>query len=294
MNEIDTVLNDFNKRGDLFPEYELDAALRERESEEALAERVAFGVIANRTDRDYGWGTYYAPMAVFQDSETQKWVESPSIKLVTKDMIEYWKDRFDAATQPIMKIRYADVIWDFGKEKSDEEIDVKYPLAVIEETNKVIDKVHTLDYPILFEEKLLRALQLSLALNKKDLLQTTASSLFEFEEKLTQENPKLTGLAFRYLLLDKKVKKELETEFIDKIFKRQLAYLEEVSDNESDNFNFYQTENTVEMLLQHYVNENNSVSTEELLENMLPLLSTKLRKVAQCKLHINYATQLRY
>ncbi|EPS4532726.1 hypothetical protein ACVEVC_004497, partial [Enterobacter hormaechei] len=63
----------------------------EEESLDSVAERIAFGFIEDYNDSASGWGTYFGPMMVWTDDETT--YESPSIKLVTQEILDYWTAR---------------------------------------------------------------------------------------------------------------------------------------------------------------------------------------------------------
>jgi len=68
-------------------------------SPEWLAEVMAFGFCENYQSSGTGWGTYFGPMMVMRD-ESGETVESPSIQLVTPEMLEYWAKRAREAKHP--------------------------------------------------------------------------------------------------------------------------------------------------------------------------------------------------
>src|SRR4051812_8730146 len=79
---------------------------------EELAELMAFGFLEDYQDKQTGWGTYFGPMRVSSNNDGTA-TESPSIRLVTTDMLEYWLKRANEAQNPILVARYSGLIWDF-------------------------------------------------------------------------------------------------------------------------------------------------------------------------------------
>src|SRR5690349_19897461 len=83
----------------------------EGEEQEKLclkAETMAFSFMEDYSDNRTSWGTYYGPMAVMAD-ENGRWFESPSIQLVTAEILEYWFQRAKISKNPILIKRYADL-----------------------------------------------------------------------------------------------------------------------------------------------------------------------------------------
>ncbi|MEI6646419.1 MAG: DUF4209 domain-containing protein [bacterium] len=77
------------------------------------AERMAFRF---HPDSDFGktnWGTYYGPFKIIRVDEKRNEIY-PSIELVNHQVMEYWALRAENTTHPVMRARYADLIWDFS------------------------------------------------------------------------------------------------------------------------------------------------------------------------------------
>ena len=87
---------------------------RHRESGDAIdkelfAEAVAWQLYPNHLNSNNTWGTYYGPFIDWGNGETV-----PMLAGITDEVIEYWAKRSKEAKHPLLKIRYADLVWDFG------------------------------------------------------------------------------------------------------------------------------------------------------------------------------------
>jgi hypothetical protein len=67
-----------------------------------------------RGDEGFTWGTYYGPVGVLHDEQGIR-VEMPPIAEITPDVIAYWQERTRTARHPLLRIRYADLVWEFGR-----------------------------------------------------------------------------------------------------------------------------------------------------------------------------------
>jgi hypothetical protein len=65
-------------------------------------------------DEGFTWGTYYGPIGVAVDRRGKRF-ESPSLEKITPDVIAYWVERARASRHPILRMRYADLVWEFGR-----------------------------------------------------------------------------------------------------------------------------------------------------------------------------------
>ena len=78
------------------------------------AERMAFRFAADSDFAEANWKTYYGPFAIINVGENKVKI-SPSIDRVTPEMLEYWEKRATETPHPVLRARYADLVWDFSK-----------------------------------------------------------------------------------------------------------------------------------------------------------------------------------
>lgn len=85
-------------------------------SEEQERDTYAFEQLAFRLQLQHGenpWGNYhYGPQFTFRTANGTP-VYSPAFAEVTKEAVEYWNDRISECNNPLLKLRYATLVWDF-------------------------------------------------------------------------------------------------------------------------------------------------------------------------------------
>jgi hypothetical protein len=81
---------------------------------EWIAEVMAFNFAENCQENEIGWGTYFGPKMVFNNQDGPM-TEFPSIKKVTREIIAYWERRAKETQRPVLKARYANLVWDFSR-----------------------------------------------------------------------------------------------------------------------------------------------------------------------------------
>lgn len=85
-------------------------------SEEQERDTYALEQLAFRLQPQHGenpWGNYhYGPQFTFRAANGAP-VYSPAFAEVTKEAVEYWNDRISECNNPLLKLRYATLVWDF-------------------------------------------------------------------------------------------------------------------------------------------------------------------------------------
>jgi len=85
-------------------------------SEEQKRDTYAFEQLAFRLQPQHGenpWGNYhYGPQFTFRAANGAP-VYSPAFAEVTMEAVEYWNDRISECNNPLLKLRYATLVWDF-------------------------------------------------------------------------------------------------------------------------------------------------------------------------------------
>lgn len=224
-------------------EYEIDRAIhsyiKEQNIEELpfqwMAEGMAFAFMENYPDQETGWGTYYGPMMVLPN-EAGQLSESPSIRLVTPEILAYWEKRSKEAKHPILKLRYADLVWDFSKTNANTAPHFSIAHTIIDSTIEIAKgKVHKNETDVI--TKLERALSVAISINdqkRKDLLRDT---IIQYEDEIAQDDkPGLWGFSFNLLLRNKKIplSAEVENKLVQDLENR-LKRLSDVNDKEKLN-----------------------------------------------------------
>lgn len=82
----------------------------ERQKDECRFEWLAFMLQPN--DNDHSFGSYYGPQITLSDQQGNP-VYVPELSMVTPEAVLYWEQRYKVANNPLMKMRYAGLVWDF-------------------------------------------------------------------------------------------------------------------------------------------------------------------------------------
>ena len=77
---------------------------------EFLFETLAFSFVPSHSDNP--WGTYYGPMFTFRDQDGNP-VYSPTLEEITVEAIDYWIKRISETSNPLLKMQYSGLVWDF-------------------------------------------------------------------------------------------------------------------------------------------------------------------------------------
>jgi len=243
-----------------FDEHDISSALRplipeDRSSidEHLKAELMAFDFVEDYLNQNTGWGTYFGPMIVW-NNEDGTLTESPSIQLITPEMIDYWEKRANESTNPILKARYAGLVWDFKNKitgnNPNHKICRQYINALIEIANGDFYK-----YEVNTFVKLKRALSLAISLNDNDLINQVKDSIINFEERHSVDTkPGLWGYSFDLLIENKNKRVNLSEAEEQKIISELEAKLSRLTtfDTEGQKTNPWAAEAAAERLANYY------------------------------------------
>jgi len=257
--EVENLLETFDSSIQKFSEAEIFDALnkfaKEKYSENKLslpdflkAEMMAFIFTEDYTNKASSWETYYGPFMTFNDNE-KGYVEVPSIKEITPSIIEYWEKRAIESKNPILKARYADLVWDFSEKMKGTKPNYTMAVIVIESIIEIANRdLHK--YQVSVITKLKRALSLALSLNNKELISKVKDAIIAYENKVAEDDkPGLWGFSFDLLLKNKNV--QLTPEEKDRIIQDLEERLDRLS--RSPDYNFWAAENAAIRLADCYI-----------------------------------------
>lgn len=241
-----------------FDEHDISSALRILVSEDKSqiddtlkAELMAFDFVEDYQDKKTGWGTYFGPMIIWNNGDGTT-TESPSIKLITPEMIDYWEKRASESVNPILIARYSGLVWDFKNKitgiNPSHEICRTYTKALVDLANGDFHK-----YEVNTFRKLVRALKLSISLNDDDLIKKCKDSLINFENRHSKDTkPGLWGYAFDHLVGNKRINlSEYEENQIINELEEKLARLTK-NDSEGQKIDPWAAEAAAERLAVYY------------------------------------------
>lgn len=267
------VLIKYDQNSDQFDEHEVQDAVvhlktqitqnGEEPSEEIIAESMAFGFCEDYNHDDSGWGTYFGPMFVLPNDQGQM-MESPSIQFVTKEILLYWEKRAKEASHPILKARYADLVWDFSRKLREITPSVEMVRIVIDATIEIARKnLHRFKNDTI--KKLGRALSLALSINDTPRVGTVSDTIIGYEDFVAEDSKcGLWGFAFEQLIENNKV--TLSDSQRNKIIKDLEERLDRVSDyNMKDQFEPFAAESAAIPLARYYRKLGQSIDFKRVL-----------------------------
>lgn len=146
-----------------------------------LAERSAFMFI-ERADEGSAWGTYFAPMAVFtKDDGTE--LRVPEVEELDADVVAWWEQRAKSVSNPLMRARYADLVWDLDRIITKRRRQYQYAQVAIDAYITAAEQqFYTMDIEGL--GWLRRALNLSLSIDDKERQRQVVNSIFALYDKV--------------------------------------------------------------------------------------------------------------
>jgi len=212
MDSLRELLAKYDNETGSFSEIDVSQAIRAlRDAKEQseppmqwLAEVMAFDFCEDYQNRETGWGTYYGPMVVLNNKDGTC-TESPSIKKVSGGIIQYWSERATVARHPILRARYADLVWDFTKVVLGTSPPYTMAQTVID---SILDIAHRNchRHEIDVVTKLKRALSLVLALNDASRIEVVRDAIIIYEDRIVQDSkPGLWGFSYDLLFDNKRV-----------------------------------------------------------------------------------------
>ena len=148
-----------------------------------VAEWSAF-LFMERRGKDSVWGTYFAPMMSAKKSDGTDLL-SPDIKSLDTDALSHWEVRAKTCHNPVMRARYADLVWDLKRTITGQKSSPDYARIAIDSYLEATDKKF---YPmeVVGIQWLERALDLALSIKDSDRIRRLVEFMFEFYDRVAQ------------------------------------------------------------------------------------------------------------
>jgi hypothetical protein len=211
--ELEPILESFEKADKPFSEHRVVDAVRGKIREieqsgqpvtvEMEAEWMAFAFMADYPEERNTWNTHFGPMMTWR-ADDGKTVESPSIERVSGSVLDYWGDRSRQTMHPLLRSRYADLVWDFSKLITKKSPEVEYAQRAIDSYLELITK-SLYEHEITSISYAKRALDLAISLNDSKRIESARDTIIELEEKICEvEAPGTWGFAFDIWLATRK------------------------------------------------------------------------------------------
>ena len=202
---LQDILGRFDGTSEPFAEYEIAGAIREVAQPDnidppfqLIAELIAFDLFENYQGEQGNWGTYYGPLSVSISKDGDVY-EYPAIDSITSEVIDYWAERASQATHPILKARYADLVWVFSNPVKIVRPPVRMAQLAIENRIEIAKQSLHRDEPSTVDH-LTRALTLSNNISDVTRYERARDAVIEYEDRIGSDE-KLGTWGFSFDLL---------------------------------------------------------------------------------------------
>lgn len=203
LDALRDILAEFDDSPDPLDERSIDSAIRRLKPEgeqswqppaEWIAERMAFS-FDERRDKSNDAYRWYAPMMSGTQQDGSHWAW-PSIKEVDDRILDYWLERAKHAQHPVMRSRYAGLVWEFNPvmrgRSAGIEIARIFIDVVIEVATKDCHKHETHVW-----RQLAHAVSVSISINDQERIGRARDTVIAYEAKVgVDDKPGLWGRAF--------------------------------------------------------------------------------------------------
>lgn len=118
---IDRAITEFDRRQNKFSPHEVTAALyalgadtnQSEPEKRALELEIAVWEFRPRGDQRSKWGTHYHPLLLGNRADGSA-IYRPDLAALGEEAISQWSERLQSVTNPFLKARYADLLWDLA------------------------------------------------------------------------------------------------------------------------------------------------------------------------------------
>jgi hypothetical protein len=148
------------------------------------AEWAAF-LFSGRQNQKSIWNTHFNPMMTLGDSS------SPDLKVLDEEIIMRWERQSNSVKSPIMRARYADLVWDMKQAVTGKRPSHEFAQIAVDAYDESI-KRHQYKMAIEGVGWLQRAFEVSLSLGDEDRAKRIVASVFGFYEVVAK--PRMIGL----------------------------------------------------------------------------------------------------
>lgn len=176
------------------------------------------------------WGTYFGPTLGVSDKDGN-FVGAPDISQLNPEMIEYWENRARKTQHPILRARYAGLVWDFSQKVTQNNPSIEMAHARIDAIIDIAsDNLHKFETHTI--DLLEHALALACQINDTSRIARVRDAVIAYENNTTIDEG-IRIWVFSYDLLMKHKKVPLTEEIQNNIIVKLEDRLEQIINAES-------------------------------------------------------------
>lgn len=219
------------------------------ENKGAWAEALAFSLVPHSFRKDTScWNTYFGPLCSGTYENGKPFV-SPDIADADAEIVEHWGSRAKSITNPLLKARYADLVWDLGKTITGAAKSPEMAILACDAYLAIITKwpesdlLHRFGYAK-------RALDLAVQIRDADRINAARAAILQLHREGIVAGKKLWWEAYRHLTMRKSC--GLTQDEFDSLIQDLEGVVEYFSNQDPKQFNPHDTDNAAKMLITHY------------------------------------------
>lgn len=132
------------------------------------------------------WRTYFQPMGM-NSNDKGEYRARPDLRTATPEILEYWGRRAEETKHPVIKARYADLVWDTTRFVTQERPAIKFARMAVDSyiaAAALDDGTEKFDT----REGLTRALQLALKIQDQARIAAAVDAMVAFVEKTAEDD----------------------------------------------------------------------------------------------------------
>ncbi|MCS6287332.1 MAG: DUF4209 domain-containing protein [Nitrospira sp.] len=222
--------------------------LGEEENSGAWSEILAFSLIPDR--RGSGpWGTYFGPMGSGTKTDGST-LYFPDINDAAPEVIDHWAARAKTVIHPVLKARYADLVWDLSRNISKTNPDANMArIAIDAYLTSIRNNLRTSTHGKF--DTAVRALNLAIMIGDTARIDAARNTLLALHRQVLVERDGLWWIAFDRLIEEKRAR--LTDEEKDELIAGLEGVVARCSDtSEPKAFDPHFTESAAKRLIQYY------------------------------------------
>jgi hypothetical protein len=159
--------------------YKLLSKATSEPEEEFIAKSEQMAFLFDENSAMNYWGTYFCPHRV----DFKEKLETPSLSLVTKEMLDYWKKRAETTKNALMKARYYGLIYDFQKHVTGKKVNYKIADKYVSSLLKTCQDGLCSDFSG-ETQKIERAYRISKSFNKNEWVENCIETAINIEDRI--------------------------------------------------------------------------------------------------------------
>ncbi len=229
-------------------------------------ELLAFRLVPYSEDNH--WGFYFGPQSTFVDANGSP-VYSPALDEITVDAIDYWTKRYKETINPLLKMRYAGLVWDFEQKVAHRSHCANLYRTYVDSMIKVCNEDYC-SHPVVTTNTLERLFDV---VNKQsaDLI-VVKTAFCDFEKRHgTDESVRCWASQFQLMIENKKCFTQVEKEHLVAQHESRLSRL--YTPNTEGHINPWIVQSQGELLAKYY----NSIQDKENIRRILNIVENAFR-----------------